>query len=103
MDHLLWFPLIACLMLAILVQENLALTEEQVSRIIVIVFANVFVVVFANAFVFVVVFANVFVIVFFIVFGFVFVCHIWKTTFNLTFRWTRCWRQPTTKTRAGTT
>ena len=93
MDHLLWFPLIACLMLAILVQENLALTEEQVSRIIVIVFANVFV--------FVVVFANVFVIVFFIVF--VIVCHIWKTTFNLTFRWTRCWRQPTTKTRAERT
>ena len=59
MDHLLWFPLITWMLL---VQENLALTEEQVSRIVVIVFANVFVLVFANVSVFV-----------FIV---VFVCHI---------------------------
>ena len=67
MDHLLWFPLITWMLL---VQENLALTEEQVSRIVVIVFANVFVLVFIVVFpnVFVFVFTNVFVFVIFIVF-----------------------------------
>ena len=65
MDHLLWFPLITWMLL---VQENLALTEEQVSRIVVIVFANVFVLVFIVVFANVFVFTNVFVFVIFIVF-----------------------------------